>query len=111
MRTGSVVLLMAIAASAGAAWLPPSDDGVRVTENAAGRWTVTSSAADEFTLDSSQRYDARPGDVFEIGLRIRSGITTRALPELVCYDAQGREIPIPSSLATGNPNVTTDWQT
>jgi len=110
MRNACVVLFVALAVTARASWLAPPDESVHVTETAAGRWTVTSSAPDEFTLESSQRYDATPGDVFEIGLRIRSGITTRALPELVCYDAQDREIPVPSSLATGNPNVTTDWQ-
>src|SRR5439155_19889962 len=67
-------------------------------------------AGEEFTLESVQALSARTGDSFELNVRLKTDLGTRALPELVCYDAVGREIPIPSSIARGNPNVTTEWQ-
>ena len=104
-----LLLLMAASGSVPSAWLPPTATGVQVTQEQ-GRWKIASANNAEFSLESVQRHDAKAGDAFEIGVRIQVGLTTRALPELVCYDSQDREIPIASSLATANPNVTTNWQ-
>src|SRR5207244_1336113 len=91
-------------------WLAPTPKGIVIQQKPGGDWLVSSAIADEFTLESTQSYSARPGDAFEIKVRLKVGVYMQALPELVCYDAQGREIPIGSSLARNRGQVTTDWQ-
>ncbi len=71
---------------------------------------VTSAIDSDFDLLSEQQLPARPGDVFEISVRIMVDLHTRALPELACFDAAGREIPGRSALDAGPSTTTTAWQ-
>ena len=71
---------------------------------------VTADGEDEFTLDSARRLDAKPGDTFAINVRIKVGIDTQALPELVCYDRAGQEISGRNALANAPGNFSTNWQ-
>lgn len=103
-----VALLLAQASLFGA-WMPPSNPGVRIIPDVSGTWRIDSSNEGEFTLESSENYKAGPGDAFELDVRIRVEVKTKALPELVCYDRAGREIPIASALVTGPTGYTTDW--
>lgn len=91
-------------------WLPPAAREVRIEKEDEKIWRIRSATPAEFTIDSAARYDAKPGDAFEVSMRIRVDLHTRAVPELVCYDSTGREIPVPSSLATGPTQFRSDWQ-
>ncbi|MCI0423282.1 MAG: hypothetical protein L0312_29340, partial [Acidobacteria bacterium] len=91
-------------------WLQPATQGVQIVEKAPSTWKVVSAVSGEFTVESAQEYQTKPGQSFEINLRIQVDLTTKALPELVCYDASGKEIPIRSSLVTGPQFSTTEWQ-
>ena len=91
-------------------WLPPAVGGVQISEAGTDGSRVTSSVVGEFTFESAQRYEAKLGDSFEINVRLKVDLTTKALPELVCYDASGKEIPVSSSLVTGPQFSTTEWQ-
>lgn len=102
--------LFFLQAAPAATWRAPETPAVHVALEQKDTWKITSSAEDEFTLDSSQSYPVHPGDYFELNLRIRVDLHTRALPELASYDASGREIPAPSALATGPSTSTTNWQ-
>ena len=112
MRNSTWALLLVFASipATAAVWLPPRTDGVQLAEEEPGVWKVETAAPREFTLDSAREYRVRPGDTFEVNVRIRVGLNTRALPELACFDASGREIPAPSSLATGPDYYNTNWQ-
>src|SRR3954447_5674921 len=90
--------LLLAAAQRQETWLSPADPRIRLVDAGQDRWQVQSEGGDEFTLESVQHYDAKPGDTFELNLGIRVGIDTKALPELVCRDAAGREIPVRSAL-------------
>jgi hypothetical protein len=104
-------LLLALALPlAAATWRAPSAEGVRVTPDA-DIWKVASDAERAFTLDSELEYPARAGDTFEMRVRVRVDLHTRALPELACFDVAGREIAGPSALATASSATSTDWQT
>jgi hypothetical protein len=70
---------------------------------------VTNSSGGEFQLNSAQELKAVPGDVFEIKVRIKADLHTRAVPELACYDAAGHEVAARSLLPTGPPTVATEW--
>src|SRR5439155_10520475 len=50
------------------------------------------------------------GDTCAVNLSIRVDLNTKALPELACYDAAGREIRGLSALENGPRYFTTDWQ-
>lgn len=102
------LLTTCAAAAATELWLPPSNSNVQIEQQGATTWIVRSSTTGEFTLESSQRYDAKPGDAFKVNLPIRVDFHTRALPDLVCYDAAGKEIPSP---APHGPSWGTSWQT
>lgn len=102
-----VVCLPALTA---ADWRVPSSADVRMEGDARNGWVVASAREDEFDLTSMVELKAAPGDVFEVNVRIRVDLHTRALPELACYDAAGREIRTRSSLETGPPTTTTNWQ-
>jgi hypothetical protein len=104
------IVLAASVCELQADWRPPADPSVRVTQDGAGVWKVTSSLSGDYTIESHQQYNAAAGDAFEISVRVRVDFHTQALPELVCYDRQGREIPAPSLLHTMPTQVTTDWQ-
>jgi hypothetical protein len=52
---------------------------------------------------------AKGGDAFAIDVRVRVGIDMNAVPELACFDAQGREIPPPMPPPTTRQS-TTQWQ-
>ena len=107
---GLVLLAACSARAAGYEWSPPASRAVQVHPDGAEGWKVTSTEAREFTLESEQRLAAQPGDAFEINLRLRTDLNTRAMPELVGYDAQGRELPARSALAQASWVGTTDWQ-
>jgi hypothetical protein len=71
--------------------------------------TITNSGDAEFELTSAKELKAKPGDVFEVKVRIKVDLHTRALPELACYDAAGREIAGASSRASGPGNLAPYW--
>lgn len=111
----SILWTVALQAAAGAepagpVWLPPSTSAVRVAEQDPATALVRSDTADLFTVESAQAHDARPGDAFEIAVRVRVGINARMLPELACYDAEGREIAGIPALEAGTRFTTTEWQ-
>lgn len=83
---------------------------MRIEGDAKNGWVVTSTRKEEFDLTSVEELKAQPGDVFQVNVRIRVDLHTRALPELACYDAAGREIATRSSLESGPPTTTTNWQ-
>lgn len=91
-------------------WLDRDAPNVRLVAEDGGRLRVKSADGAEFTLESARRLDARPGDAFELNLRIQVGIDTRAVPELACYDATGKEIPGRSALANAPNHFTTNEQ-
>src|SRR3954466_367868 len=103
-------LLCLAAADADAVWLEPKAAGVTATVQADQSWLLTSSLAGEYSVESSKSLPAKHGDSFAIKVRVQVGVDMNALPELVCYDANGDEIPIPSSLLRGNRYATTNWQ-
>src|SRR5258706_16283016 len=98
------------AADTAPTWLPPKMAGVAAVVQPDGSWHVTSSLTGEYSIESAQSLPAKPGDAFALKVKAQVGIDMNALPELVCYDAQGREIPVPSSLLRGNRYATTNWQ-
>lgn len=104
------LLFFVCAAGLSADWRSPAGNSVQIAQEGAAVWKVTSSLEGDYTIESTQQYEARPGDTFEIGVKVRVDTQTRALPELVCYDRQDREIPSPSLLYAMPTAVTTDWQ-
>ncbi len=92
-------------------WRSPSTNKVRITPDDSDSIKVVASEDSEFDLTSVQELDASPGDVFELRVRIKLGLHTRALPELACYDAAGKEIPVRSSLETLYSELPTTWLT
>ncbi len=103
-----LLLTAAVAAAPLGPWLPPATKDVQVERQDENTWRIRSTTAGEFTLESSQRYDAKPGDAFEVELPIRVDFHTRAMAELVCYDAANKEIPVSSSRGSGRG---TGWET
>src|SRR5215471_5666174 len=93
-----------------AIWRPPATTQVRITSEPKDVWKLTVGGEGEFTLESAQSHRVRPGDYFELNVRIRVDLHTRALPELASYDASGRELPSPNALASGPGTSTTNWQ-
>ena len=91
-------------------WRPVSAGGVKVQSDGKSGWKILSEQDDEFDLTSKEELQARPGDTFEIKLRIQVDLHTHALPELACYDAAGKEIEVPSALESGPGVSTTNWQ-
>src|SRR5579872_5856689 len=75
----------ALASAAAPAWLPVADPAVRLTPEGM-EWKVVSRTGDEFSIESAQQYPASSGGAFEVRVRIRGDLSTKALPELVCYD-------------------------
>lgn len=103
--------LALVAAGRDEAWLASTAPEIKIAADQDGTTRILSAmTAGEFTVESTQTHPARTGDSFEVIVRLKADLTTRALPELACYDAQGQEIPAPSSIARGNPFVTTEWQ-
>ncbi|MDO8543040.1 MAG: hypothetical protein Q7S40_21555 [Opitutaceae bacterium] len=103
-------LFPVFAAAQSPGWLPPQTAGVTVTAQPDGNWHLTSPATGDYSIESAESLPAKPGGAFALKVRIQVGLDMNALPELVCYDAQGRELPIPSSLLRGNRFATTNWQ-
>src|SRR4051812_2856479 len=105
------LVLLLLQATPTVIWREPVSHQVQVAREPKDTWKVTTNAESEFTLESAQAYAVRPGEYFEINVRVRIDLHTRALPELASYDAAGREIPSPSALASGPSTSTTNWQT
>lgn len=104
------VVGLAVPALAGAG-LQTSAPGLSISSEGEGKWRVSSPVDEEFTLESVASLPARAGDCFQIDVRVRVDLKTRAVPELACYDASGREIPAGTSSLKSSPLfVTTDWQ-
>ncbi|HMC11249.1 MAG TPA: hypothetical protein VKH44_08160, partial [Pirellulaceae bacterium] len=99
-----------IARSADEGWQTSFREQVRIDPDGPNAWKVSSKAANEFTIESEQTFACKPGDTFAVNIHIRVDLNTKALPELVCYDSGGKEIPIRSSLEFGPRYFTTDWQ-
>jgi hypothetical protein len=91
-------------------WRTSLSEQVQISRIEGPAWKVTSRADDEFTIESEQSLDCKPGDAFAVNIDIRVDLSTKALPELACYDAVGKEIPSPSSLQGGPRYFTTNWQ-
>src|SRR5688500_7362643 len=83
---------LASAADEAPTWLPPKIAGVTATPQPDGSWQLTSSLKGEYSLESGVSLPAKPGDSFAVKMKVQVGIDMNALPELVCYDAAGREI-------------------
>jgi hypothetical protein len=92
-------------------WRSPSNTSVRLTAAGSDTIKVAASEDGEFNLTSVQELDASAGGVFEVRVRIKLGLHTRALPELACYDSAGKEIPGRSSLETLYNELPTTWLT
>src|SRR5437773_762285 len=80
-------------------WLKPSSNRIVVANDGAKQWRVSVPVKGEYTLESKQMLAAKPGDTFAVHLGIRVDTTTKAMPELVCYDAVDKEITARSALA------------
>lgn len=91
-------------------WHSPDNKSLQIVKEGTDTWRFTSSIGGTYTIVSEQQYEARPRQSFEISVRTRVDLYTRVLPELVCYDQQGREIPRPSLLHTIPNYLTTEWQ-
>jgi len=83
-----LVLLMAPVLAAQTVWQAPGA-GVSIQAASNSEQLVTSTTERAFDLISEQQLDARPGDVFEISVRIKVDLHTRALPDLACYERRG----------------------
>jgi hypothetical protein len=101
----ALALLFAAAAPA-ATWRAPANPAVSIS--AAGH--VVSTVAGAYDLLSDAELPASPGDVFELRVRIKVDLHTIALPDLACYDAQGRLLDARSPLESANRTSTTAWQ-
>ncbi len=112
LHIGLVWTVVGLAVPAlGGAGLQTSAPGLSISSEGEGKWRVTSPVDEEFTLEWAASLPARAGDCFQIDVRVRVDLKTRAVPELACYDASGREIPAGTSLLKSSPLfVTTDWQ-
>lgn len=100
-----------LAAEQGPVWKVPAPAHVTLTVGEHGIARIASNKErTEFKLESVQTLPAKAGDSFQIKIRLKADSSTRAYPELVCYDGEGREIPVASSLGRENPYVTTEWQ-
>jgi hypothetical protein len=91
-------------------WQTPRPADVEIQDTGPMSWKVTARKSGEFTVESRQSLPCRPGETFSICLNIRVDINTKALPELVCFDASGKEIPSASVLEYGPRYITTNWQ-
>ena len=107
----SLGLALAFAATVSAQWISSGGDRVTISAQPDQAWRVVSVAEKEFSLDSSPALRVHPGDYFEVKVRIKVDLHTRALPELASFDPAGREIPGRSVLASGASTSTTSWQT
>jgi hypothetical protein len=96
--------------AAGGVWLPPSRPEVQISDAGPGAWKIRSGQPGDFTLESARRYAAAPGESFEIRVRIKVDLATWARPDLVCYDAAGREIEASRAIKSAPSSTTTDWQ-
>ena len=105
------LLLFAQVWTLSADWRSPAGKSIQITQDGPAIWKVVSSISDTYAIESTQQYEAGPGDTFEIIVRARVDLHTKVLPELACYDREGREIPATSLLHTMPTQVTTDWQT
>ncbi|MGP8243961.1 MAG: hypothetical protein ACLQVN_05525 [Bryobacteraceae bacterium] len=88
-----------------ATWRAPSTAAVWVSNDD----TITNPGNADFELTSVQELKAKPGDVFEVKVRLNWGLHTRALPELACYDAAGHKIASRSSLPTAPGTAAPGW--
>jgi hypothetical protein len=111
MRFLKSAVALVLCATASAEWLPSAGHAVKITPAGGDTWRVLSDAEDEFTLDSSTSLPVRAGEYFEVTVRLKVDLHTRALPELACFDAGGHYIPGPSALDSGPSTSTTNWQT
>jgi hypothetical protein len=106
-RWAGALLVSVLAAQAQTVWRAPAGVTIKLSN---AEYLVTSTTESGFDLVSEQELPARPGDVFEISVRIKVDLHTRSLPELSCYDAAGREIAGRSALDAGPSTSTTNWQ-
>ncbi len=106
----TLLVLLPTLVLAQSAWQAPAAKGVVIDAAGTAEFRITSADDEDFDLVSRQSLAARPGDVFEISLRLKVDVHTRALPELACYDAAGHEIIAHSALDAGPSTTTTAWQ-
>ncbi|MGE3821528.1 MAG: hypothetical protein AB7I30_19120, partial [Isosphaeraceae bacterium] len=90
-------------------WEPPASARVSLSKESDGVWRVQSRDSEEFTLVAKARLKARPGETFRVGLRVRVDVNTKAMPELVCFDENGRPIQARSSLDNAPDSFSTNW--
>jgi hypothetical protein len=91
-------------------WQTSTPEQIKIERVGSTSWKVTSDRASEFTLESQQSLTCEPGGTFAVNLSIRVDLNTKALPELACYDAFGKEIPGLSALEYGPRYFSTNWQ-
>lgn len=92
------------------AWLASPKSGLVVSTVSPGQWQANSPNPGESFLDSILSYPAKPGESFEVTVRLKADLEAMALPELACFDAAGHEIAGISALDTGPQYATTYWQ-
>lgn len=98
------------APAAGDEWQTSQKGQVTIERAGEKAWKVTSRSSGEFTLESVQALSVPPGDAFAVNLNVRVDLHTKALPELACYDAAGKEIAGRSSMEYGPRYFSTNWQ-
>ena len=91
-------------------WIRPANPLVHLVDQGRAGGRVTAEGDDEFTLESTRHFEGKPGDTFAVNVRIKVGIDTKALPELVCYDQSGAEITGRSALENAPGNFSTNGQ-
>lgn len=92
-------------------WSTPSHPEVRLTSLNAMQSKVTSTTEAAYTILANQAAPVESGKFFEVAVTIQLEAGVRALPELACYDAAGKEIPTPNALDKAPKEMTTRAQT
>ncbi len=91
-------------------WRTSNPEQIKIERAEPTSWRVISHTSSEFTVESQQSLPCKPGDTFAVNLSIRVDLNTKALPEIACYDAAGKEIPGRSAFEYGPRYFTTNWQ-
>jgi hypothetical protein len=110
VRVSIALFFAACLVEAQSVWQPPAAPGITLTPQANDEVRVASAVEDNFELLSSQQFPAQPGDAFEISVRLKVDLHTRAYPELACFDGAGRPIRGRNLATTVSGSTTTAWQ-
>ena len=92
-------------------WGIPSHKDARLDSINPQESKLTSVNAIQYTVLANQAAPIESGKFFEIAVTLQLDPGTRALPELACFDAAGKEIPTPNALDKAPKEMTTRAQT